>query len=333
MSSVIMNRMLTLSILFFFISYSFNCKKKEREVEVKGIINIINGDVKLILKDGKIKRAEIGDAINYGMKIKTTGEKSFIDIYFGENAIKILGNTLVEIKKLIANIDRNTEEYEFFVNNGRMFSRVKRKLSKGDLYHVITPTTTAGVRGTDFLVSEEGGKGNVACLSGLVSVLNNSLSDEKVLVLQEKEETDVIPGEDMMKKQLSETRLRMLNILLEIKEMREDIRRKYEDQREEIRKYVVDQREKDKNLLEEQREKDRVLVEGQKKRDREQIEGIKEKAKTKGDEAIEDAKGIMEEAKEVDKESAKKDAQDKMQSMKPKIEKYKLNKDQFKGKK
>ncbi len=48
----------------------------------------------------------------------------------------------------------------------------------------------------------------------------------------------MISGKDMVKKQLSEDRMRALAILLEIKAMREEIWNKMREQREEIRKAV-----------------------------------------------------------------------------------------------
>ena len=110
------------------------------------------------------------------MKIKTVGKKSTAEIYFGENAVKVLGDTVVEIKTLVTYVDTNTEESNFYVEKGQFFSKVTQKLAKGDVYNVTSPTTTAGVRGTDFLISEEEGKGNVAVLDGNVEVLNNSLT-------------------------------------------------------------------------------------------------------------------------------------------------------------
>lgn len=317
--------------LILFVLLNFNCKKDKETIALKGFINFINGDIKIILENGNTQKAKVGDEVCDGMKIETIGDKSFVDIYFDQNIVKVLGNTSVEIKKLRENIMNDTRVYKFHVGKGSLFSRVKVKLAKGDLYQVTTPTTTAGVRGTDFLVTEEDGKANVACLSGLVSVLNNTMTDSKPVVLESKKETDVLPKQDMIIKQISGDKLRMLNIIAEIKEMREDIRRKFEEQREEIRKHVVEQKEKNKAMLEEQIEKDKALVLKQKEMDKERIEEIKGKTKEMGREAVDEAKQKIEETK-VDKEAVKKIAEEKKKSVKPKIEKFKFNKDQFKEK-
>jgi hypothetical protein len=322
--------LLTIGLLMII---SLNCKKEENTVPIKGIINFIVGEVKLIDANGNSKKANIGDEITQGMKIEAVGKKSFVDIFIGDYIIKVLGDTKVDVQKLFQNVNEGNKEVKFSVEKGSLFSKITTKLAKSDKYEVTTPTAVAAVRGTEFLVTEENGKSNVACLTGLVSVLNNSLKDANTLELQPKEETDVIPGENMVKKQISDDKLRRMNILLEIKNMREDIRKKFEQQREEIRKYVTDQRSKNKEILDAQKEKDKALVEDQKKRDRENIEAIKGKTDSAAKDAFDSAKKQMDTVK-IDKDAAKKEAEEKMQSVKPTIDKdkFKVDKDQFKTK-
>jgi len=326
-----MKRIISLACVFMLSTAVFFCKKEDnRSVERQGLVNFITGDVKLISKDGKEAPAAVGDAVKQGMKIKTVGKKSVAEIYFDENAVKVLGDTIVEVQALLTYVKDNRQETAFFVEKGQLFSKVGQKLAKGDSYNVKTPTTTAGVRGTDFLISEEEGKGNVAVLDGSVEVKNNSTPDKPPVVVEQKEEVDVLSGQDMVKKQLSEDRLRALNILLEIKAMREEIWQKMRDQREEIRKAVTDQKAANKEMLDKQREGDKALVEDQKKRDQEMIGNIKDETKEKGQEAKDLAKGQMDAAKDVDKDAAKDAAAKQKDAMKPQIEKMKINKDQFK---
>jgi len=308
-----------------------SCKKdKDLTLAREGYVNFISGKVLLVQADGNEAEAAVGDVVKEGMKIKTDGDKSLSEIYFGENAIKILGNTVVSVEKLITNIKTNGEESVFVVENGSAFSRVKQKLSKDDSYTVKTTTAIAAVRGTDFLVTQEDGKSNVACVEGLVAVLNQSLGSGEPLVLEDKEEVDVVEGKDMVKQQIAADKLRMLNIISEIRDMRMEIRRKYEEQREEILQHVKDQKEKNKTMLEEQREKDKALVEDQKARDRALIDEAKGKADESAKESLDQAKGEMESAKAVDKDASTSAAKEQMESTKPKIEKPKINMDQFK---
>jgi hypothetical protein len=319
-----MKRTITVMTLMLFVIVMPHCKKEKKEetVAVKGYINFVNGDVKLLTADGKENPVKIGDEVVQGSKIKTTGQKSFVDIYIGENAVKILGDTIVEVKKLLTNVATNGEESVFFVEKGKLFSRVTKKLTKNDIFEVKTPTTTAGVRGTDFLVTEEDGKANVACLKGKVGVSNNSMPDQEPVMVETEKEVDVEPNKPMSVKELSESNRKMMeDIIQNISELRAEIWEKMRKQREEIRQYVIDQREKDKSLVEEQKEKDKALVEDQKARDKQMIEDIKGDTTDKGDEAVRAAKDKMDAAKDVDTDS-----------MKPKIEKPKLDLDKFKPK-
>ena len=327
-----MQRIISIAVGLLLI-IGLNCKKETATVPIKGIINFMAGDIKLIDAQGKSKSANIGDEIIQGMKIEAVGQKSFVDIFIGDYIIKVLGNTKVDVQKLFENVNEGNKEVKFSVEKGSFFSKITTKLAKNDKYEVVTRTATAAVRGTEFLVTEENGKSNVACLTGLVAVLNNSLKEANTVDLQPKEETDIIPGENMVKKQISDDKLRRLNILLEIKNMREDIRKKFEQQREEIRQHVKDQRAKNKEILDTQKEKDKALVEDQKKRDRENIEAIKGKTDDAAKEALDSAKKQMDTVK-VDKDAAKKEAEEEMKSVKPVIDKdkFKVDKDKFKTK-
>ncbi|HON76909.1 MAG TPA: FecR domain-containing protein [Spirochaetota bacterium] len=293
-----MKRNICAVVILFFIAVSFNCKKEDRTVARQGLINFVTGNVKIVNAQGAKADAKIGDSITEGMSVITSGDKSVADVYFGENAIKILGNTSVEVKTLVMNITKNSEQTVLFVNNGALFSSVK-KLSKNDDYRIKSPTATAGVRGTDFLVEEKDGKANVACLEGKVECQNNTNPDADAVIIADREEVDVVRGEDMVKKQISQDRMNMLNIKLRITELREDIRRKYLQQKEEMRKYVEDQRQRDRTMVENQREGDRQRVEDQKARDRANIDAVKGDTTARQKESTEAAQSMMNQAKDA----------------------------------
>lgn len=324
-----MKKAISLLIGVIFI-VNISCKKAEETIELKGLINFTTGTVNIIDSKGNSKKAKIGDVISQGMKIETIGTKSFIDIYIGQYIIKVLGDTLLDIEQLYEKINSGNKHVNLKLEKGKVFSRITSKLVKGDFYEVSTSTAVAGVRGTDFLVSEEEGRSNIACLKGLVNVLNSTLENGEPVLLEAKEETDVIPGEDMVKKQIASDKFRMLQILTEVKELRKEIRQKFEKQREEIRQYVKDQKVKNQEVLDEQKEKDKALVENQKKQDRENINSIKGEIDTAAKDASGRAKEQMDTVK-VDKDSATKEADDMKDSVKPDIDKnkFKINKDQF----
>jgi hypothetical protein len=300
------------------------CKKpnKDYAVAMNGIVNFVSGIVKFE-KDGKTGVIKQGDTIAEGMKIIAEGEKSFAEVYIDQNAVKVLGNSSLVFTRL--SMTGSGQTTDLFVEKGNVFSKV-RKLEKGDSYNVKSPHSVAAVRGTDFFVSDDGKKSNIACVDGKVEVSDSAAHS---VVLEQKEEVDAA-GSDLVKKQISDDKLRILKRLSDIKEIQQDIRQKFEDQRndirrkmeeqrEEIRKAVTDQKEKDKAMVEAQKEGDKARVEEQKKRDKENIDAIKGSSNQNAKDSSDAAKTAMD-ATKADTSSSKKAADDAKAAVKPKID-------------
>lgn len=285
-----MKRNLIIVFCIIFTSLALSCKKQQDTVVAnQGIINFIIGDVSL-KSNGVIQAAKIGDVVKEGMTIITKGDKSHAEIFFGDNAIKVLGNTTVDVTKLVSNITKNSSDSEFFVQKGAVFSRVK-KLGKYDTYTVKSPTTTAGVRGTEFLLEEEGAKAAVACLEGKVECINNA-NPTDVAVIEKNEEAVLIAGQNIVKQQISADRLKLLNIIRNIQEVREDIRKQYEKAVEDIRKQYEDAKRQYKEDLEKVREEAKKAVEDQRARDKAAVD--EQKARDKA--SVDAARGVTQEA-------------------------------------
>lgn len=286
------------------------CCKKEQKVEREGIVNFITGTVSII--DGGNKApAKVGDTVKKGMKIET-GDKSSIDIYFDENAIKIMENSLVEITDLVIDTQDESEKTRVRITNGKVFSKVAKKLAKNDQFEISTPTTTAGVRGTEFLVAEDKGKGLVACLNGTVVVKNEASPEKGTVDVTDNKEVIVEKDKEMVVKDLSaENRRLMEDISKNFQDMKKDIRERFEKKREEIRKAVQDQRQKNKESVERQKAIDKENVENQKARDKENVDRLKAISDKTGSEAKEGVSRQQEESRS------------KIEGMKPQIKKFK----------
>lgn len=96
------------------------------------------------------------------------------------------------------------DKASFFVKAGKLFSRLTRKLKKGEEYKVRTPTVTAAVRGTEFMVDTTEDQGNVSCSSGEVSVQKGM---EEIL-LKAGKEVSILRGQRLMISKLRADRLR-----------------------------------------------------------------------------------------------------------------------------
>ena len=108
-------------VLSLLLIIGLNCKKEANTVPIKGIINFMAGDIKLIDAQGNSKSANIGDEIIQGMKIEAVGQKSFVDIFIGDYIIKVLGNTKVDVQKLFENVNDGNKEVKFSVEKGKSF--------------------------------------------------------------------------------------------------------------------------------------------------------------------------------------------------------------------
>ncbi|HOP30596.1 MAG TPA: FecR domain-containing protein [Spirochaetota bacterium] len=288
------------------------CKKEEaaKTVANNGIINFMTGDV-TATTDGKTIKVNVGDAVTQGMVIKT-GAKSVVDIYFNSSVIRILEKSSVVMKELVKDLQSNKELSEFYVENGKLFSKVSRKLVEGEKFSVTSPTAVAGVRGTEFLVEEENGKSKISCIEGTVAVKEPEKADTEYVLVEAGKEAEIEKGKPVSVSDLKQQNLENIRrIKEEIKELREDIRRKFEEQREEIRKAVVEQKEANKQRVEDQKAMDKANVEAIKGSTKEQAEQIKG-----------DISGKQEEAKEAVKQFEKPD----VSGAKPTIKKFDVKK-------
>jgi len=294
------------------IAYAAGCKKSDegKTVANNGIVNFMAGDV-TITADGKTVKANVGDPVTQGMTIKT-GSKAVVDIYFSGSVIKVLEKSTVVMKELVKDLASNKELSEFYVEKGKLFSKVSRKLVEGEKFSVTTPTAVAGVRGTEFLVEEDAGKSKISCVEGAVAVKEAEKADSEYVMVEAGKEAELEKGKPISVSDLKEqNRENIRRIKEEIKELREDIRRKFEEQREEIRKAVQEQKDANKQRVEDQKAMDKANVEAIKGSTKEQAEQIK------GDIA-----GKKEEAKEAVKQFEKPD----VSGAKPAIKKFEVKK-------
>lgn len=227
-------------------------------VPLSGMISFIEGNVTVEDSAGNEVRAQAGDAITGGMKITTTGKKSVADIYVGQNAFRVAGDTIIHLSVLTTNSATGTEQVAITLDKGMIFSRIDRKLVNDDSYAVSTGTASASVRGTEFAVEYDKDETVVSCLKGNVAVKNNDGSE---VVIGAEEEASVTMGKDPVKSLIDKNRLNRLKILSDIKAAREEIRQRFEEQREEIRQAVSDQKNANTENLEDQKSADADRIE------------------------------------------------------------------------
>lgn len=303
-----MKKVSILIIASLFLIQFAGCKKEEgpKIVGNDGIVNFIAGDVKLV-SDGKETTANVGDKISQGMTVKTAA-KAIVDIYFAGSVIRILEKSTVVMKELVKDLKDNKELSEFYVENGKMFSKVTRKLAQGEKFKVNTPTAVAGVRGTEFLVSEENGKSSIACIEGKVAVKDAGSDDATFVDVEAGKEANVVKGKPVSVSELKQQNLdNIKKIRDEIKELREEIRKKFEAQRDEIKQKVVEQKDANKAMVEDRKAADKAAV-----------DAIKGSTKIQADEIKGNIEGKKSEAKDAVSQFQKPD----VSGSKPAIKKF-----------
>lgn len=289
-----MKKIIILITALFFM-FLVSCKEKPGVVKLEGMVNFTTGNVTIKSGSGETA-AKAGDVVAEGSTI-ITGPGSVADIYFNENVIRILEKSTVVIRELFQEAGSSKEFTELYVEEGRVFSKVARKLVPGEKYQVTTKTTVAGVRGTEFIVEETEEGSRIACIEGIVAVKKADEDDSKLINLEAGNEAVIDENKKLNVRELKEqNRENLRKIRDEIKEIRKDIREKFEKQREEIKKQVSDLKESTK-----------AKVEEQKAQDKENVKSIKEESSVKSeeikgniDEKKDEAKGAVESFKKPD---------------------------------
>jgi hypothetical protein len=260
-----------------------SCKKNIKAERI-GMVNFMAGTVTIIDGDRKAP-AKVGDRVTMGMVIET-GAASFVDIYFQENAVKILEKSRVKVSDLAVDLKNEAEKTGFHVSQGKVFVKVAKKLAKNDEFIVSTPTATAGVRGTEFLVTEDNGKSLIACVDGTVKVASEVVPGKDTVMVPEDKEVTVEKDKALTVKDISaENRKYIEDIKRDFQEMKASLREEFEKQRAEIRKAVEDQKKQNEDMIREQKELDKKNVEDQKAQDKANIDAIRGSTSGTGSEA------------------------------------------------
>jgi hypothetical protein len=184
-----------IAAVFFVIASLISISRCAGKKEVKpyrvGLVNFVIGKAVVIGKNGLESPAVVGMPLDIGMKIKTVGKDSLCEIYFNENALKLFGDSVVDIEWLTYNMKSGADETSLYLEKGRVFTSVKNKLMKDEAFVVKTQTSIASVRGTEFFVSEKSGASTVSCIDGKLEVRGKRDKTKPVVVTDHEEASSV----------------------------------------------------------------------------------------------------------------------------------------------
>lgn len=213
----------------------------KKKPSIYGVISFINGDVKIIKNKQSIP-AQIGQKVETGDTIITLNGTARIQIA-DSYLCQIDKHTTVEFKNIA--VAGNKDIFNLNLNSGRIFSRLVTSEKKPANVYVKTPTFTAGVRGTDFLVSVNDkpvSKNNDRPIPSGVYVTKGIVEVQKTL---DRQKVSVNAGEEVvvsaaeMKKSILEDFIKTrMQILEELKIMKEYNCRILDEQKEKNRKLL-----------------------------------------------------------------------------------------------
>jgi hypothetical protein len=195
---------LLISICFAtLIAFSLPHVSLSQEKQLGHVISC-SGDTRIKrIKEDVWQNIELKMPVYYGDTV-STGEDGAVEIaLFDKGSFKIQSSTQIALNTIISPVERKNSFLLFF---GRIWLKLSKYSSRSRNYEIQTPTTIAGVRGTELqIASYDDGTGLIHVTSGIVIVDNEA--DRKTLSANEgaslslhereiKKETDFKPDWD-----------------------------------------------------------------------------------------------------------------------------------------
>ncbi|MCK6379683.1 MAG: FecR domain-containing protein [Leptospiraceae bacterium] len=292
-----------------------NCKGANQITDLQGgVFTFIKGDVKLFDIMGKPKPIKVEGFFLPTDEIRT-GKDSVADIQLMDGVIiRIKQNSIITLKKIWVDSGRKEMAANIELNKGALFAKVVSKLTKNSSFNVKTPTSVAGVRGTEFLVQDNGDKSDVLVNDGTVAV--NAVDDDKHIgeevVVEEGHKVTTNKDNNIKKSELTEEEKNSLkedsqsvqSITEDARARIQDILKDFEENKARIKQHLEDQKESNRLELEGQKDKNRQELEDQKAKDKAELESVKGSTNIEKDALKTKGKSDMDEIKK-DKGSLK----------------------------
>ena len=99
------------------------------------------------------KETPITKGLVFDKKDKIITRNGFVDLQVGLNSIiRVAKNSTLTLSELIEEV--GSQKVELNLNKGSILAKTIKKMDKKSELKIITPTITAGVRGTQFLIQE-----------------------------------------------------------------------------------------------------------------------------------------------------------------------------------
>ena len=249
-----------------------NCKGKA-DLSKESFLLVLSkkGDV-VLLRNNQEMTVEASSFVMKGDTIRT-GEASGMDLEFPNGALlRIKERTSVSINSILSQEDT---QVEIALNSGKIFSKIKNKLKDKESFRIKTPTMIAGVRGTEFSVSEEEIP-KIMVLEGEVSAEKES-SPILPVSAGKKAEGEILEISDLSPDEKKELETDSMSLVPSTVEFKENAQRLLTEFKESQKTLIEDQKTKNQDDLKGQKERNQNELESQKESNRENLNTQKEK--------------------------------------------------------
>ncbi len=273
-----------------------SCGKKKESLQgavitdVKGSVTLtdVSGKSRVVAKEALYTK----DALFLPGMLLSTGADSRADIQFAAGMTARVGaSAKVRLQGTRVVPDGDYVRANVQVDSGRVFVHTD-KLSKASSVTVTTTTSVAMVRGTEFMVKQEGGKTETLVEEGKVQVYDDEFKKEQVVDQGKKANVDAAGNvavsdlTDADRKDLTDMgqniqsitengQKQIQSILENFEENKARIREALDEQKKANDELIQSQKDSDKTRVEDQKTRDRTMLEDQQRKDREELDRIR----------------------------------------------------------
>ena len=254
---------LSLILIFLFLSA---CKKQEVNDLQGGFVTFLKGTAEIVRGDGKKSLLKTEDFVMSGETV-LTGPDSYADIQFKDGVlIRVKENTEFYIEEIWINSGKNEVKARLKVRGGKLFSKITQKMTKESEFTVVTPSSVAGVRGTEFMVDDTGKTTKTMVNDGSVMVAPTG-NPEQAVTIDEGNKGQAGTGKitvteltEAEKNEMAEDSQSIASITEDARARMQEILKDFEENKKRIREHLEEQKESDRALLDEQKEKNREMI-------------------------------------------------------------------------
>jgi hypothetical protein len=204
---------------------------QEKKTEMLVVATFVVGDVSV----NRTKLIKVTKNFIFLTGDEVVTKKGTVDIQFGSGSVvRVAKNTVVKISRIM-DADQK-QNVNIGLVKGEVFSKVSKKMPPGSTFEIASPTITAGVRGTEFLISDgmvsgENNSDGVFVKEGEVTVIVNENDSVKDFNVKAGEEV-VITTQGILKQILEDHIKEKMRILDTLQVMKEDTYRLLKEQKE-----------------------------------------------------------------------------------------------------